>query len=450
LPTHFNKPAWRTVGLALTDVRILRIGLLGFSAGLPLLLVFGTLSFWLREAGIDRSTIGFISWIALAYALKVFWSPLVDHLPLPGLTRWLGRRRAWLFFTQVSILLGLLGMAYTDPAHNLNLLIGLALWVAISSATQDLVIDAYRIEIADAELQGILAGVYVTGYRLAMLVSSGGVLWIAALVDPNEALYEHTTWTIAYTAMAACMLPGLLTTWFAPEPSLQPTPLLMAADTIMPWPIRLQNWLSHAIWQPFADFIQRYGWLALLILALIASYRMSDIVLGIIANVFYKDMGFAKDEIALVAKGFGIYMTLLGGLIGGIAVYRIGVMPMLLSGAVLAAGTNLLFMLLATAGYDFWLFVVVIGMDNLSAGLASAAFIAYLSVLTNVAYSATQYALFSSLMLLLPKFLGGFSGAFVDTFGYTDFFMLTAGLGIPVILLVLLAWRYTQVILPPR
>ena len=446
-PTH---PSWRTIGRSLTDLRVLRIGVLGFSAGLPLLLVFGTLSFWLREAGVDRSTIGFISWIALAYALKVFWAPLVDQLPLPGLTRWFGRRRSWLLLTQTAIVGGLLGMAYTDPAQYLSLLIGLALWVAVASATQDLVIDAYRIEIADADLQGILAGVYATGYRIAMLVASGGVLWIAAWVDPDEAQYEHVTWTIAYVAMAVCMLPGLITTWFAPEPMRFDAPSHTQSDVSTAWTMRLRHWLSNAICQPFADFIRRYGWLALLILALIASYRISDIVLGVIANVFYKDMGFAKDEIALVAKGFGIYMTILGGLVGGIAVYRIGVMPMLLGGAVLAAGTNLLFMLLATVGNDFWLFVAVIGMDNLSAGLASAAFIAYLSALTNVAYSATQYALFSSLMLLLPKFFGGFSGVFVDTFGYPDFFLLTAGLGIPVILLVMLAWRYTQVTLPPR
>ena len=435
---------------SLADLRVLRIGLLGFSAGLPLLLVFGTLSFWLREAGVDRSTIGFISWIALAYALKVFWAPLVDQLPLPGLTRWLGRRRSWLVLTQTAIIGGLLAMAFTDPAQHLSLLVGLALWVAVASATQDLVIDAYRIEIADAEWQGILAGVYATGYRVAMFIASGGVLWIAAWVDPDEAQYEHATWTFAYTVMALCMLPGLLTTWFAPEPAVTRASPTSTTDTTPSWHIRLQVWLSTAIWQPFADFIRRYGWLALLILALIASYRLSDIVLGVIANVFYQDIGFAKDEIALVAKGFGLYMTILGGLVGGLVVYRIGVMPMLFGGAILAAGTNLLFMWLATVGPDFWLFVAVIGMDNLSAGLASAAFIAYLSALTNVAYSATQYALFSSLMLLLPKFLGGFSGTIVDTFGYADFFLLTAGLGLPVIILVLFAWRFTQVSLPPR
>ena len=443
-----NTPGWRDMLRACADPRVLRIGLLGFSSGLPLLLVFGTLSFWLREAGIDRSTIGLVSWVALTYALKVCWSPLVDHLQLPGLSRWLGRRRSWLLFSQSAILLGLLGMGLTNPAQHLSLLVGLALWVAFFSATQDLVIDAYRIEIAIPELQGILAGVYATGYRLAMLLASGGALGIAAWFDPDEASYHHLPWTITYACMAAAMLPGLLTSWWAPEPTItRPT----SAPTMVRSRLhRLQHWLTTAIWHPFADFIRRYGGLALLVLALIASYRVSDIVLGVIANVFYHDMGFSKAEIAWVAKGFGVWMTILGGLLGGIAVYRLGVMPMLLLGAILAAATNLLFLLLTQIGPDVWWLVAVVGMDNLSAGLASAAFIAYLSALTNVAYSATQYALFSSLMLLLPKFLGGFSGFIVDQSGYADFFVLTAGLGLPVIGLVLLAWRYTQVTLPLR
>lgn len=433
---------------ACADPRVFRIGLLGFSSGLPLLLVFGTLSFWLREAGIDRTTIGLISWVALTYALKVCWSPLVDQLQLPGLSRRLGRRRSWLLLSQSAILLGLLGMGLTDPTQHLGLLVGLALWVALFSATQDLVIDAYRIEIAEPELQGILAGIYTIGYRLAMLLASGGALGIAAWFDPDEAGYHHLPWAITYACMAAAMLPGLLTSWWAPEPTLTcPVSVPVAVQSRLH---RLHFWLVAAVWRPFADFIRRYGGLAVLVLALIASYRISDIVLGVIANVFYHDIGFSKAEIAWVAKGFGVYMTILGGLLGGIAVYRLGVMPMLLLGAILAAATNLLFLLLTQIGPDVWWLVAVVGMDNLSAGLASAAFIAYLSALTNIAYSATQYALFSSLMLLLPKFLGGFSGMIVDQSGYPEFFIFTTGLGLPVIGLVLLAWRYTRVTLPPR
>ena len=445
---NHTAPSWRDIARACTDPRVLHIGLLGFSSGLPLLLVFGTLSFWLREAGIDRTTIGLVSWVALTYAFKVFWSPLVDHLQLPVLSRWLGRRRSWLLLSQGAIMLGLLGMGLTDPTQHLHLLIGLALWVALFSATQDLVIDAYRIEVADPQFQGILASVYTTGYRLAMLLASGGALGIAAWFDPDATSYHHLPWAVTYACMAAAMLPGLLTSWWAPEPAINgPTP---TPDAVQSRLHRLHHWLMTAVWQPFADFIQRYGGLALLILALIASYRVSDIVLGVIANVFYHDMGFSKAEIAWVAKGFGIYMTILGGLLGGLAVYRLGVMPMLLLGAILAAATNLLFLWLTQVGPEVGWLIAVVGMDNLSAGLASAAFIAYLSALTNVAYSATQYALFSSLMLLLPKFLGGFSGVMVDQSGYPAFFILTASLGLPVTGLVLLAWRYTQVTLPPR
>jgi PAT family beta-lactamase induction signal transducer AmpG len=437
--------SWRDTLGHLRDWRVLRIGLLGFSSGLPLLLVFGTFSYWLAEAGVERSTIGFVSWVALAYALKVLWSPLVDRLPLPLLYRRLGRRRSWLVFTQVCVAGGLLGMALTDPAQHLSRSVGLALLVAVASATQDIVVDAYRIEIAEPRLQGVMAGFYTTGYRLAMFSGSAGALVIAAVVDVDEATYQQLPWTVAYACMAALMSVGFLTTLFSPEPAVRDAladdPELRRGSLLR----RAGHWLWDAVVLPFADFIKRYGWLAVLILALIATYRISDIVMGVIANVFYKEMGFTKDEVALVAKTFGVFMTILGGLLGGVAVFRFGVMRMLLLGAVLAAATNLMFSWLAAVGHDFWLLVLAVGMDNLSAGVASSAFIAYLSGLTNVSYSATQYALFSSLMLLFPKFLGGFSGAIVDSIGYQAFFTLTALIGVPVTLLILAAWRFTDV-----
>jgi len=434
----------------MADWRVLRIGLLGFSSGLPLLLVFGTLSFWLAEAGIERSTIGFISWVALAYAIKVLWSPLVDRLPLPLLHRAMGRRRSWLLLTQLTVAAGLLGMAITDPAQDLTRMVILAALVAFASATQDIAVDAYRIEIAEPRLQGVMAGFYTTGYRIAMFSGSAGALVIAAAVDVDEASYQQAPWMVAYAVMASLMLIGIITTLASPEPEvadpLANEPRLKGGNPLQ----RVGAWLWDAVVLPFVDFIKRHGWLALLILALIASYRVSDIVMGVIANVFYNDMGFTKDEVALVAKSFGVFMTVLGGLLGGIAVYRFGVMRMLLIGAVLAASTNLMFAWLASVGHDFWLLVAAVGMDNLSAGIAASAFIAYLSGLTNVSYSATQYALFSSLMLLLPKFLGGFSGVLVDQIGYPGFFTLTALMGVPVLLLILAAWRYSDVELPAR
>lgn len=448
--SELDRASWRDTLAHLRDWRVLRIGLLGFSSGLPLLLVFGTLSFWLREAQVDRSTIGFVSWVALAYAFKVIWSPLVDRMPLPLLTRVLGRRRAWLLLTQVVIVAGLLGMAMSDPAQHLSHTVWLALLVAFASATQDVAVDAYRIESAEKRLQGVMAAFYTTGYRIAMFIASAGALWIAARFDPDEATYQQGPWAITYTIMAILMGVGLLTTLFSPEPKVDDPvardPALHQRDR---WQ-RLRHWFIDAVWAPFADFLRRYGWLAVLVLGLIASYRISDIVLGAIANVFYRDMGFSKDEIALVSKGFGIYMTILGSFLGGLAVYRFGVMPVLFVGGILASATNLLFAMLANVGHDFWMLVAVVGMDNLSGGVAVAAFVAYLSALVNISYSATQYALFSSVMLLLPKFLGGFSGVLVDAVGYPEFFVITTLMGVPVLLLILAAWRYTEVEVPVR
>lgn len=429
---------------------------LGFSSGLPILLVFGTLSIWLREAGVDRSTIGFVSWVALAYGFKWVWSPLVDRLSLPFLSSHLGRRRGWMLLSQLSVILGLLIMASTDPANGLGLMVSLAVWVAFSSATQDIVIDAYRIESGNPELQGAMAAAYMVGYRIAMILASAGVLWIAAWMDPAETVYQYSSWAVAYVVMAALMGVGILTTLLIDEPEVHADRSTEESETqgisrlhnvswLPVFLLPLIGWLWQAVVSPFADFFRRYRWHALLLLALISSYRISDIVLGVIANVFYLDMGFSKAQIADVTKVFGIAMTLLGALIGGVMVTRFGVMRILFIGALLAAATNLLFALLAQAGPEISMLMMVVAMDNLSAGLASAAFVAYLSNLTNVSYSATQYALFSSIMLLFPKFIGGFSGVMVDSVGYGGFFMMTAAMGVPVLLLVSLAWRYAPV-----
>ncbi len=410
---------------------------LGFSAGLPLLLVFGTLSFWLREAGIDRTTIGFVSWVALAYAFKWAWAPLVDRLPLPWLTVRLGRRRSWLLASQLAVAAGLIGMAITDPALRLQSVVIFALITAFASATQDIALDAYRIESAPVEKQAALAAAYQTGYRLAMIWAGAGALAIAARFDPSEAEYHFAPWTIAYLVMAASMIVGIITTLLAPEPAVTVAPLPRAGSPLQ----RFGDWLHGAVVSPFADFLRRYRWHAVLLLALIATYRMSDVVMGVMANPFYRDMGFSKDEVAAVSKVYGVVMTLAGAFIGGVLSLRFGVLRTLFAGAVLSAATNLLFAWLALRGHDLAFLVFAISADNLSAGIASSAFVAYLSGLTNVAYSATQYALFSSVMLLLPKYIAGWSGWAVDTFGYVNFFIGTAALGAPVLLLVWLAAR---------
>ena len=426
------KPTWLATFRVYLEPPTLRMLALGFSAGLPLLLVLGTLSFWLREAGVDRTTIGYLSWVGLAYAFKWVWAPLVDRLPSPLLTRLLGRRRSWLLFSQLAIMAGLVAMSFNDPQQALQPVVWGALAVAFGSATQDIALDAYRIESAASERQAALAAAYQTGYRLAMIWAGAGVLWIAARAEVAQAAnYQFAAWQTAYLVMAASMAVGAMTVLLSPEPVHAPVPVAR----------NLGDWLRSALVEPFADFLRRYQWQAALILALIAIYRISDVVMGIMANPFYVDMGYTKDEVAAVTKIYGVIMTLVGAFVGGALAMRLGVMRVLMLGAVLSAASNLLFALLSTRGHDLTGLIWVISADNLAGGIATAAFIAYLSSLTNISYSATQYALFSSMMLLLPKFLAGYSGRYVDAFGYPNFFIATALLGVPVLLLVWLASR---------
>jgi PAT family beta-lactamase induction signal transducer AmpG len=442
---------WLAALQVYTHPRVIGMLFLGFSAGLPLLLVLGTLSFWLSEAGIARATIGHLSWVGLAYGFKFLWSPLVDRLRLPMLTARLGRRRAWLLLSQICIALALLGMANTDPVLNLTHTVFFALAVAFASATQDIALDAYRIEAVETEKQGAMAATYQAGYRIAMITAGAGALWIAASVAPSEAAYDFRPWQVAYTVMAALMGVGILTTLVIREPEKEISAATnereanarerLAAAGLSGAALNAAAWLYAAVLSPFIDFIQRFKWQAALILALIAVYRISDVVMGVMSNPFYQEMGFTKDEVATVSKVYGVIMTIAGAGLGGLLTLRLGVMRTLLLGAVLSAATNLLFVWLAAKGHDVGALVFTVSADNLSAGIASSAFVAYLSGLTNQAYSATQYALFTSVMLLLPKFIAGFSGEFVDAYGWASFFTGTALIGLPVLLLVALAAR---------
>ncbi|WP_370624815.1 MFS transporter [Polynucleobacter sp. MG-27-Goln-C1] len=413
----------------------LRMLFLGFSAGLPLLLILGTLSFWLREAGIDRSTIGYLTWVGLIYAFKWVWAPLVDRLSIPLLSTLFGRRRSWLLFAQLLIVLGLVGMASIDPKVQLTPIVWCALLVAFGSATQDIALDAFRIESADSDHQAALAATYQTGYRLALIWAGAGVLWLAARAESGSTSYDPAAWQFAYLCMALSISVGVITTLFSKEPVR--IELAKARNA--------KAWLHQTLIEPFADFIKRYGWHAVLILSLIAIYRISDVVMGIMANPFYVDMGYTKDEVAAVSKVFGVVMTLVGAFVGGVLTLRFGVMRILFLGAILSAVSNLLFAWLASQGHDLHGLIWVISADNLSSGIASAAFIAFLSALTNIQYSATQYALFSSMMLLLPKWLAGFSGVFVNNFGYSNFFISTAIIGAPVLILIWLTIHFKVV-----
>jgi PAT family beta-lactamase induction signal transducer AmpG len=429
--------SWRQSVAVYLRPRVLAMVFLGFAAGLPFLLVFSTLTYWLSDAHVDKSTIGFFTWIGITYSIKVFWAPVIDRLPLVLLSRTLGQRRAWMLAAQCTIALGLVGMAMTNPATQLTQIALLALLVAFGSATQDISVDAWRIEAVDSELQGAMAASYVLGYRVALLVAGAGALYLA----------EFYSWPYAYLCMAALMSVGILTTLLINEPAhvrdAQTAALEERLEHAMgirkrqsPWQ-RVAAWFSDAVVSPFVEFFQRNRALAVLILLLVGAYKLSDITMGAMAGPFYRDLGFSKTEIANVTKIFGFFMTIAGASLGGILVVRHGILRPLLAGAILVASTNLLFVWLANSTPDLLSLAVVISADNLSGGFATSAFIAWLSSLVNKTYTATQYALFSSLMTLPAKFIGGFSGVVVDSTGYASFFLYAGLLGVPAILLVL-------------
>ncbi|MDH5516484.1 MAG: MFS transporter [Gammaproteobacteria bacterium] len=427
--------SWSEAIRVYTNPRVFAMLFLGFSAGLPFLLVFSTLSAWLHDVGIERSVIGFFSWVGITYSIKVFWAPVIDRLPIPYLTRKIGKRRSWMLLAQMGIASGLIGMAVTDPASHIQIVALFALLVAFSSATQDISIDAYRIEALDKIYQGAMATTYVLGYRLALLAAGAGAFYVAS----------YQNWSFAYLTMAALMLTGILTTLIIREPTVIKDPATIEREARLEKTLgitgssgilrKISAWFAYAVIAPFVDFIQRNGKTAITILALIAVYKISDITMGVMANPFYLDLGFSKIEIANITKIFGFFMTIAGAALGGVMVIRYGIMKPLILGAVMIASTNLLFALLALTEPNISLLAFVISADNLSGGLATSVFIAYLSSLTNTAYTATQYALFSSLMTLPAKFLGGFSGIIVDTQGYFSFFLIAAALGTPAILL---------------
>ena len=501
--------SWVDVYQAFENPKVIALLFLGLSAGIPILLIFSTLSVWLREAGVDRATIGFFSWAALGYAFKFIWAPLIDKLPVPILSNLLGRRRAWLLVSQFLIILSLLLMSVSDPSQSLTTLATFTVLLGFSAATQDIVIDAYRIEVADIDLQGVMSSAYIAGYRIGMLIAGAGALELAGFFDGGNG-YALAAWSKTYMAMAAVMVVGVITTCVIAEPKSIDTDnrllksntdyfrflgcflfvvgafilaFVTSADLVEETQIyltkevlissQLAGFLLESIrlcvavsassatgyvlvatklvpkWVitetylgPFTDFFRRYGKMALLILALISTYRIADVIMGVMANVFYIDLGFEKEEIGRVSKGFGLIMTLFGGFMGGALAVRYGVMKILMLGAILAAVSNLFFALLASIGNDITALILVISADNLSAGVASAAFVAYLSSLTSTSFTASQYALFSSIMVLLPKILAGYSGVMVDSMGYEAFFIGTAAMGIPVLMLIYLVEKY--------
>ncbi len=404
---------------------------LGFSAGLPFLLVFSTLSAWLRTYEVSRSAIGMFAWVGLLYSVKFCWAPLVDRLPLPVLTRVLGRRRSWMLIAQLGIVAGLLGMAGLDPGAALLPVALFSIFVAFCSATQDIAIDAYRIEAVAAEDQGAMAATYQLGYRIALLASGAGALYLA----------DFVSWSAAYSVMAASMLVGMVTVLVIDEPEHS----VRTASGDVGGGFGLQHavaWFGDAVIGPFAEFFRRNGAFALLVLTFIGLSRVSDLLFGNIANVFYVDLGFTLSQIATVAKVFGFGVTIGGAFLGGVVVSRYGPVRPLLFATALVAITNLCFAALAAYGVaDIRYLAGVISADNFAVGFAGTVFIAYFSSLTHAAYTATQYALFTSLMLLPGKLLSGFSGMVVDATDYVTFFLYASAAGIPAIVLAVFITR---------
>lgn len=404
----------------LTDGRIALMLPLGFSSGLPFLLVFSTLSAWLREAGISRTEIGMLSWVALAYSFKFLWAPIVDRYDVPVLANLLGRRRGWMALSQMVIALGLIGIAVSSPQTSLPLTIASALLVAFASATQDVVVDGWRIDVASTERQGMMAASYQLGYRLALICAGAGALYIA----------EFVNWRSAYFAMAALMAVGLAGTLLAPRADES------AARERLPF--------SAAITEPLTDLFRRKGLILIPILALIACFRLPDFVAGVMANPLYIDLGFSKTDIANVSKLYGVWIGIIGAFAGGLALTRLGLWWTLLVGAVIAASSNLMFAWLASEGARLDLLTLTISFDNFAAGFAGSALIAYMSGLTSPGFAATQYALLSSLYVLPGKLIGGASGAVVDAYGYPLLFTGTAAIGIPLVILCFIVRRDTM------
>ena len=413
--------SWAELIRVYSRPRVIAMMFLGFSGGLPFLLVFSTLTAWLREEGVSKSAIGFFAWIGITYSIKVIWAPVIDRYGIPLLTKAMGQRRSWMLAGQLGIAVGLVAMSLLGT-NDLYVLSIAALVVAFSSATQDVAIDAYRIEAMEERYQGAMSAMYIFGYRVALLVAGAGAFYLA----------EYFNWIVAYQFMAAAMLLGMLTCLLISEPVLERDQLLAKQETGTGWRANFVN----AVVQPFLEFFKRQGQFALIILLFIAVFRLSDIAMGIMANPFYLDMGYSKTDIANVAKVFGFFMSIAGAAIAGLLVVKWGIYRCLMIGAVAVASTNVLFAILSLATPELSYLAVVISADNISGGFAATAFVAYLSSLTNRAYTATQYALFSSLMTLPGKFMSGFSGLVVDNFGYFEFFLVAAALGLPAIFLV--------------
>lgn len=390
----------------------------GFSSGLPFYLIFQTLSIWLREENVSRSEIGLFAWVGFAFTLKFVWAPILDRVPIPVLEKKVGRRRAWMGIAQLGVAATLVAMSFADPGANLVYVAGVAVLIAFAAATQDIAVDAWRIEAAPNAEQGMMAAMYQYGYRVGLLTSGTLALIIA----------DQTTWPVAYQSMAALMLVGFAFAIFGPK---------VEAGRYEP-PVRLPpvQAMRESVIGPFADFLKRYGMAAIVILAFIAVYRIPDFVMGFMTGPLYVDLGYDKTEIGVIRGGAGMFATMFGVFIGGLLLIRLNFFAALAIGVVTQSLTNLLYSWLSLMPADNLYLTTAVVIDNIAYGYAGTVLIAYMSSLTNTAFTATQYALFSSFYALPGKFVGGFSGFIVDAVGYAWFFAYTALIGLPALALL--------------
>jgi PAT family beta-lactamase induction signal transducer AmpG len=409
--------------------RLVAVLLMGFSSGLPLALTFGTLSYWLAELGVSLTAIGLFGLVRASYSLKFLWSPLIDRLPIPFLTRRLGRRRSWALLIQLLLVFAILGLGMTDPKIDPAMTVLAAVVVAFLSASQDIVIDAYRIELLLPEEQGAGAAATQWGYRFGMLASGAGALYAASIGG----------WHVAYAVMAGLMLVGMVTVWLTPEPGgiAAPEPLPGPSATA-----RIEAWLKRAVVAPFRDMFQRNGARQLLAIVLfIVFYKFGDALAGSMANPLYVQLGFTKVEVATVAKVYGVIATLAGVALGGLLVMRLGVFAALLVNGALQALSNLMYVAQLWAGHDVAMLALTIGAENLTGGMASAAFVAYLSGLCSRDFTATQYALLSSLATVGLNVLAASGGYLAERLGWAPFFVLSTLVCVPGLLLLVWIMR---------
>lgn len=473
--------------------KLLAMFFLGFAAGLPFLLYFSTLSFWLERSGVDVALIGFFSWFGLTYGLKFLWAPILDRFSPPGFGKLLGQRRGWILTAQIGIFVGLVGIGASNPAENLMFTAAFSLLTVFASATQDIGIDAWRIDIAkDDDEQAPLSAMYQAGYRVGMIMAGGGALFIAGLAN----------WPVAYWIMGVLIFVGSATFIWAREPGqadrerprvplasapglalagivfaivlfgaiigavggiglggraiadaagweisrghiaqsalyVAAAPFIIAA-LLLPVIKRLPHdstWRTHPATGPFIDFFWRYGWAALAVLVFISVYRLSDIVMGVMAKPLYSSMGYSEEVVGIFSGTMGPIVIMVGAAVGGISAVKLGLSRTLFIGAIIAVLGNGVFAWLAGGEAESWRLCLAILADNFAGGFAGTIFIAYLSILTNRAFTASQYALFSSMFMLMPKLVAGTSGVIVENVGYVWFFLFAAGLGLPAILM---------------